>query len=238
MQSKCLRLERCERLLARCRPRSTFTSSPPPIELDDRLALRLVVLDHEQVADTARSMNVAIAGERLVEPLARDRLLEERDGAGAQAPAGAVRRRRRCAPGCAASRGACFSRSSTVQPSITGSSMSSMIASGWYSCASARPVSPRSATSPLKPRSRATSSTVRANRRRPRRRGRRGRRPDAASRSSSPRSAQRRERTPVDLGSGRARAARVAVASPQRRTAPDAPGARSRRCARTDARGR
>ena len=53
--------------------------------------------------------------------------------------------------------------SSTAQPSITGSCMSRTIASGLYSCASARPTSPRSATMPLKPRSRATSSTVFAN---------------------------------------------------------------------------
>ena len=55
-----------------------------------------------------------------------------------------------------------FSRSSTVQPSITGRLMSSTIASGLNSRASASPVSPRSATIPLKPRSRAISSSVRA----------------------------------------------------------------------------
>ena len=55
-----------------------------------------------------------------------------------------------------------FSWSSTVQPSCSGRPMSSTIASGRYSWASARPTSPRRATMPLKPRPRATSSTVRA----------------------------------------------------------------------------
>ena len=59
--------------------------------------------------------------------------------------------------------GWCLRWSSTVQPSITGRFMSSTIASGLNSCASASPASPRRATRPLKLCSRAASSTVRAN---------------------------------------------------------------------------
>ena len=50
--------------------------------------------------------------------------------------------------------------SSTSHPSRTGRRMSRIIASGLYSCASARPSSPRTATIPLNPRSRAISSSV------------------------------------------------------------------------------
>ena len=58
--------------------------------------------------------------------------------------------------------GSCLSRSSTVQPCMSGRKRSSVIASGWYSRASASASAPRVATSPLKPAARARSSRMRA----------------------------------------------------------------------------
>src|SRR5207244_6896365 len=52
-------------------------------ELDDRLPLEVVVLDHEQPAGAARD-EVGDPRERLVQALAGGRLLEERDGPGAE----------------------------------------------------------------------------------------------------------------------------------------------------------
>ena len=60
-------------------------------------------------------------------------------------------------------RGLRLRRSSTLQPSTTGSWMSNVIACGWYSLAMDRPVSPRVATSALKPFSRAICTMIRAN---------------------------------------------------------------------------
>ena len=75
-------LERGERLVARP-DRDDVHVVADADELDDRLALVLVVLDHEQVADTAVDEGRE-RGERVLEPLARDGLLEERDRAGPQ----------------------------------------------------------------------------------------------------------------------------------------------------------
>ena len=68
---------------------TTFTSSPTADELDDRLALVLVVLDHQQVANAAVD-EARDRGERVLEPFARDGLLEERDRAGLQGLLAAV----------------------------------------------------------------------------------------------------------------------------------------------------
>ena len=119
-------------------------------ELDDRLPLGLVVVDDEQPADVA------------VDEATRSRRRPPRR-ASADAASGGTPPRPASSAGCISSTpetmctgmwrvpGCRLSRSSTVQPSRTGSVMSSTIASGRNSRASARPVSPRSATSPLKP---------------------------------------------------------------------------------------
>ncbi len=60
-------------------------------------------------------------------------------------------------------RGLRFRRSRIAQPSTTGSWMSSVMAAGCSSLASARPVSPRTATTALKPFSRAMPTMMRAN---------------------------------------------------------------------------
>ena len=85
-------------------------------------------------------MNDAISSSIAVEALLLDRLLEERDRAGAQGVRRPVADRpETMCTGMWRVAGWCFRWSSTVQPSITGRPMSRTIASGLYSCASARP---------------------------------------------------------------------------------------------------
>ena len=193
-RAPCSRTVRCssslERLLARADGGHLDVVAVAD-QLDDRRALRLVVLDHEQVPDAALEE-------------ARRSARTPRRGAPSRPASRGTRPRRRAARAggrCSAPvtmctgmwrvSGWCLRWSSTAQPSIPGSCMSRTIASGLYSCASARPTSPRSATMPLKPRSRAISSTVARSRvvlddqddavaRRRCRRGRR-RRPSAAA---------------------------------------------------------
>ena len=69
------------------------TSSPSPSSCDDRPALQLVVVDDEQVLDAALD-EARDLRERVVEVLLLDRLLEERDGAGAERALPAVLDRR------------------------------------------------------------------------------------------------------------------------------------------------
>ena len=135
------------------------TSSPPRSARPATGAARVVVLDDRRLLTsrrgTARGRRSACVERLRCRPASR-----EADGAGAQ-------RVLPVAVGVAthvdrdvARRGWCFRWSSTAEPSMTGSCRSRMIASGMYSWASARPASPRRATSPLKPRSRALPSSV------------------------------------------------------------------------------
>ena len=155
-----LLVERRERLLGRA-DGDDLDVAVAADQLDDRLPLRLVVLDDEQAPDVALDEGLDPA-ERLVERLVRRRLLEVGDRAGARARGGSSPTPETMCTGMWRVAGCRLSRSSTVQPSMPGRLMSSTIASGRNSRASASPVSPRSATMPLKPCSRAIASTVRA----------------------------------------------------------------------------
>ena len=129
MQSKRLLRERRQRLLAGRRPPSISTS---PLPISSTIALRcvVVVLDDQQRLD--RPLDEALdRRERVVE-----RLLRRPASAGARTRRAAGRAAlllvaEMMCTGMWRVRGSCLRRSSTVQPSMSGSAMSSVIASGW-----------------------------------------------------------------------------------------------------------
>ena len=88
---------------------------------------------------TRLSMNVRDLAERLVERVLVDRLLEVGDRAGLEPLLPLVECREMMCTGMCRVSGWCLSRSSTAHPSMPGMSMSSVIASGLYSCASCDP---------------------------------------------------------------------------------------------------
>ena len=163
----------------------TSTSSPPPISSTIALPLVVVVLDDQQALDVAVDER-ADRAERLVERLPSrpaSRGTRPRPRVSALLPAVAARddvhrdvpRRRDAASGGRARVQPSMHRQVDVEDDRVGLVLVREREAG----------SPRSATMPLKPRSRAMSSSVaREARRRPRRSARRGRPAGSSSRSS------------------------------------------------------
>ena len=91
MQSKLLGLERRDRLLARAGADDDELAVASADELDDAVALALVVLDHEEPADR-RIEEADEPGEGVAEVVRRDGLLQVGDGAGRQGVLALARR--------------------------------------------------------------------------------------------------------------------------------------------------
>ena len=135
MQSKWRSLE-----AARAPPRTSRGDDldvvPPPIS--SMIELRCVSSSSTMSRRRAPARGTRRCSRSILELVLADRLVQDRDRAGAQRLLRCRSRRcpRRRAPGCGGLR-VRFRCSSTCQPSCTGSWTSRMIASGWYSCASA-----------------------------------------------------------------------------------------------------